>query len=265
MEGNADVALKRERLTAEDYEYRLSDHFILHEKENTRASLFPMLHSYYVSRVAEIIKASGAKTVLDAGCGDGWSSKTLADAGLDVVGVDWSANGIDYATRLVRNARFFNGDVTSPEFKKAFPNNFDAVAFIEVLEHIKPDECAAALRNITRPLKDGGILVLTTPSVNFPNRHDNHYRHFTEQSLREVFSEAGWLKIQSIEGYGDMAVEAFHYRLTRFVENRYYTIKPILQYLLRRNGSTAVMKQTPFDRCHGFIVTAEFRGDRRGE
>jgi hypothetical protein len=60
------------------------DHFLLHEKENRSSSLFPMLHSYYVNRVAEIIKASGARTVLDAGFGDGWSSKAVADTGLDV-------------------------------------------------------------------------------------------------------------------------------------------------------------------------------------
>jgi SAM-dependent methyltransferase len=247
--------LKRERLTAEDYAYRLPDHFVLHEKENTRASLFPMLHAYYIGRVAEIIKSRGAKTVLDAGCGDGWSSMTLANSGLDVVGTDWSANGIDHAKRLVKNARFFHGDITEPEFKRSFPDQFDAVSFIEVLEHIKPDECADTLRNITSPLKKGGILVITTPSENFPNTHDNHYRHFNEMTLRQTIGEAGGLSIEAIEGYGDVRAENAHYRVARFVENRYFTIKPALSYLLKRNGNDRIMRQTPFDRCHGLIAT----------
>lgn len=255
MNDNVAPTLRRERLTAEDYAYRLPDHFILHEKENTRASLFPMLHAYYIGRVAEIIKSYGAKTVLDAGCGDGWSSMTIAAAGLDVVGVDWSTNGIDHARRLVKNARFFRGDLTSHEFKKEFPHQFDAVSFIEVLEHIKPGECSDALRNIISPLKSGGVLVITTPSENFPNTHDNHYRHFTEQTLRQTISEAGDLRVAAIEGYGDVKAENAHYRLARFVENRYFTIKPALSYLLRRNGSDHVMRKTPFDRCHGFIAT----------
>lgn len=238
MSTNTVHKIRRERLTAEDYAYRLPDHFVLHEKENTHASLFRQLHAYYIGRVAEIIKTHGAQTVLDAGCGDGWSTMRLAEAGLDAVGTDWSANGIDHARRLVKNAKFFHGDITSPEFEREFPKQFDAVSFIEVIEHIKPDECAAALQNITRPLKRGGVLVITTPSENFPNTHDNHYRHFTEATLRGTIEEAGGLTVEAIEGYrrcarGKRSLQALEVRR---------------EPLLHDQASTGLLAQTQWQR-----------------
>jgi 2-polyprenyl-3-methyl-5-hydroxy-6-metoxy-1,4-benzoquinol methylase len=247
--------LRRERLTAEDYAYRLPDHWILHEKEDTGSSLFPRLHEYYISRVVELVKSSGARTVLDAGCGDGWGTGKMADAGLDAVGVDWSRNAISHASKLVPHARFFAGDLTSAAFKSEFPEKFDAVASIEVIEHISPAECAQALRNIVEPLRRGGLLVITTPSVNFPNTHDNHYRHFTDKTLRDVVSDARGLTVTGVEGYGDVEVERKHYRLARWVENRYYRIKPALKHLLSKNGSVRAMANTPMSRCHGIIMT----------
>lgn len=87
--------------------------------------------------------------MLDAGCGDGWGTGRMADAGLAAVGVDWSQNAIRYASKLVPNARFFAGDLTDPTFKREFPDQFDAVAFIEVIEHVPPR--SARRRSATSP------------------------------------------------------------------------------------------------------------------
>jgi SAM-dependent methyltransferase len=208
-----------------------------------------------VRRAIDIIKASGAKTVLEVGCGDGWNCGEMSKAGLDVVGTDFIQNAITYASALVPEAKFICGDLTSEEFKSRFPEKFDAVALIEVIEHIPPADCVSAIRNIVTPLKPGGVMVLTTPSENFPNDNIYHYQHFTEQRLRQIMADAGGLTVVSVEGYGDVEAERAHWKRMRLADNRFYSIKPAMRYL---NSLYAKIPLThvPLSRSHGLIVIA---------
>src|SRR5437762_2786923 len=97
--------------TASDYDatYLLPDHWIMHDRDPD--GMFSRMHAYYAGRVIDILKSRGAKSVLEVGCGDGWISGQMANAGLDVVGIDWSSNAIQFATMRARNARFYVGDV----------------------------------------------------------------------------------------------------------------------------------------------------------
>jgi 2-polyprenyl-3-methyl-5-hydroxy-6-metoxy-1,4-benzoquinol methylase len=239
-------------LTAEDYAYRFPDHWIDHEKKS--GSLFERLHLAYVSRAIEMIKASGARTVLEVGCGDGWNCGEMVKAGLDVVGIDWSQNAIAYASMFVPEAKFFRGDVRDQEFLNRFPHKFDALALIEVVEHIPPNDCISAMTNIATPLKPGGTFVLTTPSVNFPNDTPLHYQHFTEELLRHIAKEAG-LTVKSVEGYGDVLASRTYWSRMRWVDNRFYSIKPAAKFLTEKYHRETNLQSTPLDRCHGFIMT----------
>lgn len=236
--------------TARDYEYRLPDHWIDHIRDPDAP--FTKLHAYYVDRVIAIILASGARTVLEAGCGDGWNVGRMVEHGLAATGIDWSANAIGYASRLVPGARFHCGDVRDDAFIRAFPEKFDAVALVEVIEHIHPADCVEALRNVIAPLRDGGTFVLTTPHVNFPNHSAQHYRHFTEEMLRDLLAEAG-LTVLAVEGYGDVRGDRRYWNRMRWFDNRYYSIKPAVRWLRGRHRYTG---PTPLDRAHGLIVTA---------
>jgi 2-polyprenyl-3-methyl-5-hydroxy-6-metoxy-1,4-benzoquinol methylase len=239
-------------LTAEDYAYRFPDHWIDHELKS--GSLFEKLHRSYAARAIDIIKRSGAKTVLEVGCGDGWICGQMVECGLDVVGVDWSKNAILYASTFVSGAQFFTGDVRDQEFLNRFPDKFDALALIEVLEHIPPNDCISAMTNIATPLKSGGTFVLTTPSVNLQNTSTLHYQHFTEELLRHIAKEAG-LAVKSIEGYGDVRATDAYWRRMRWVENRFYSIKPAAKFLTEKYHRETNLNDTPLDRCHGYIMT----------
>src|SRR5689334_7421491 len=98
-----DLTAERERHAAahesnKQTGYLLPDHWILPLCDNT--GVWWLDHEAYVARVCEIVKASGARTVFEAGCGDGWNCNELVQCGLDVVGSDWSRNAIDHARRL---------------------------------------------------------------------------------------------------------------------------------------------------------------------
>lgn len=231
--------------------YLLPDHWVLHKTKPD--DTFTVLHSAYISWVVSILKAAKVKTVLEVGCGDGWACNEMVKAGLKVVGTDFIQNAITYASTLVPGAEFICGDLASEEFKMRFPDKFDAIAMIEVLEHIPPIECVSALRNIIEPLKSGGLFVLTTPSENFPNDNIHHYQHFTENKLSDLVKQAGDLEILSIEGYGDVEIERSHWNKMRWFDNRYYSIKPGIRMLNRRFADAKLIK-TPLSRSHGLVA-----------
>jgi len=218
-------------------------------------SIWTSIHDAYVSGAVRLVVESGAKRVLEVGCGDGWNCGQLTKAGLQVAGIDWSSNGIDHARRLVPEGSFFCGDLTDSDFKAQFPEPFDAVILVEVLEHIPPEDCISALRNIAGCLKAGGTFVLTTPSVNFPNTNPRHFRHFTPQMLHELVEQSGELRMKHIEGYGDMQHLKLYQWLLPLLDNRLYSVKPLrrrLQNYVRRRA-----EKTTIDRCCGLIAAME--------
>ena len=233
--------------------YLLPDHWILPLRE---PNLWTMDHEAYVRRAVELVVQSGALNVLEVGCGDGWNCGKLAEAGLQVVGIDWSANGIDHARRHVPSGRFLCCDITDAAFRDLFPEPFDAIAFIEVIEHIPPIETTQALARIRACLKPSGKLILTTPSVNWPNNNSQHYRHFTADLLRAEIEKTGSLRVVSIEGYGDATVDRWFYGILRFFNNRYFAIKPIRDWAFKYYAQHYT-RNTPLDRCRGLILVAE--------
>lgn len=237
----------------ENYTYRLPDHWIL-PLLPTRG-LWVLEHEAYVERTVELVCDSRARTVLEIGCGDGWNCAKLAERGLVVAGVDWSVNGTDYARRLVPGATIVCGDISDPGFRAQFPDPFDAVIMVEVIEHIPPADAVGVLKLVRQCVKKGGRLVLTTPSVNQRNTNPLHFRHFTAEILRDELAQAEF-KLTSAEGYGDVRFEKWFWQLVRYVDNRYWTIYPLKNraYDYYRRHYT---RKTPLDRSRGLIITAE--------
>ena len=101
-------------------------------------------------------------TLLDCGCGEGTITVDLAAvvAPGQVVGVDVAANAIQRARQLatergLSNVRFEQGSVYDLPYED---DSFDAVFSHGVFEHLT--DKAAALREIRRVLKPGGIVGL---------------------------------------------------------------------------------------------------------
>ena len=100
------------------------------------------------------------KHVLDAGCGVGYGSAFLGEAARSVVGVDVSADAIEYARARYGggNVEFAVGDLQQLERGDA---EFDAVVAFEVIEHLPhPERFVAEARRVLKP---DGVLVVSTP------------------------------------------------------------------------------------------------------
>jgi 2-polyprenyl-3-methyl-5-hydroxy-6-metoxy-1,4-benzoquinol methylase len=104
------------------------------------------------------------KSVLDFGCGTGWTSIFLAKAGYTVTGVDISED----AVRLAREAAAEQG-VGGVEFQAAdyegFPASaaYDYVLFYDALHHAEDEQ--EAVNAAYRALKPGGMLFAFEPGA----------------------------------------------------------------------------------------------------
>ncbi len=104
----------------------------------------------FLGQVVQLVRDSGAGTVLDVGCGEGFVLERLAESGLpvDLYGLDNSASAVAEAQgRLGDRARILEGDARDPPFDQTF----DLVVMTEVLEHIPdPAQMLPVLAAFTR-------------------------------------------------------------------------------------------------------------------
>lgn len=91
------------------------------------------------------------------------------------------------------NLRVMVGDVVTAEFQELARFEPDSCVCMNVLEHVADDR--AALENIRRALKPGGVIVLLVPA--FPglygpiDRNLGHWRRYTRRTLTQTARAAG--------------------------------------------------------------------------
>lgn len=103
--------------------------------------------------------------VLDVGCGNGIISRSLGDAGYNVLGIDVSDKAIAKASQIntLPNVQF---KVQSAEQLVTEGKKYDAVICSEVLEHL--NDPGALLQILHQSINDNGFLVVTVPNGNGP-------------------------------------------------------------------------------------------------
>lgn len=123
-----------------------------------------MLHKINPLRVRWMARHLDLKDqkILDLGCGAGILAEALAEKGAMVTGADLGETLIEVAKEhAAKSGLTIDYQCIGIEtFANLYPETFDAVACLEMLEHV--DDFEAILKAIARVLKPGGRVFLST-------------------------------------------------------------------------------------------------------
>ena len=161
------------------------------------------LNDQRLGTVLATLKSSGARSVVDLGCGEG---KLLRELMTDrqferIVGIDVSIRALEIANRRLKLDRvperqadrvsLIHGSLMYRDDRLA---NFDAAAIVEVIEHLDPPRLSAFERVVFECARPGTI-VLTTPNQEYnvkwetlpagSFRHSDHRFEWTRQEFQQ--------------------------------------------------------------------------------
>lgn len=110
-------------------------------------------------RLEQVVKWLAGNTVLDYGCGRGELLSMMGE-GWEYVGVDINSDFVRYAGCRFPKANFRVLDLQNSECPDL--GKFDCIIAAAVIEHLEYPE--QLLKELSRHLRDGGRLIITTPS-----------------------------------------------------------------------------------------------------
>lgn len=181
------------------------------------------------------------RRVLDAGCGTGWNLQELDSFG-ETHGIDLSPLAV--ITTRGRGGRVCQGDLLGLPYVSA---SFDLVTSFDVLYHAWIQDDSAAVRELARVLKPGGLMLLKVPALKILwGAHDEavHSRHrYTRSELEALLERAGLSLIRST--YANSLL--FPVLLTR----------RFLDRLLNRHGSDVALLPPLLERLFGSLLDVE--------
>jgi SAM-dependent methyltransferase len=163
-----------ERESVERYDPRLAEGKIIAAEHEAR---------YRWASTAAI-----GKQVLDAGCGVGYGSAMMAEAGAaEVVGTDIDPAAIEAAETRYRDRaglEFRQGDLRDLPF---VDESFDLVVCFEAIEHV--DRQDAALDELRRVIRPHGHLLVSSPNRDvYPPGNPHHVHEYVPEELAEALS-----------------------------------------------------------------------------
>ena len=147
------------------------------------------LHQQRLARVAEVIRDSGARRVLDLGCGEGRLLQMLAKERSigKLVGMDVTVSSLEKAARRLRLERLPEGEQKRIElihgsltYRDERLAGYEAAALVEVIEHLDRSRLAA-LERVLFEFARPKLVVITTPNreynAKFPSLPAGQFRH----------------------------------------------------------------------------------------
>jgi SAM-dependent methyltransferase len=165
-----------------------SDQFEVHANIEERHWWFVARRRIMGRLVRSIVPPSKASVIADVGCGTGGNIAALAHE-YSGIGIDRSAEAIEFARRRFPNVRFLCGSV--PEDLGEVKDRADIFLLMDVLEHVEDD--ARFLARIFAVMKPGAHLLLTVPAdMSLWGPHDEgfgHVRRYDVAGLQRLWAE----------------------------------------------------------------------------
>jgi SAM-dependent methyltransferase len=207
--------------------------------------------------------------VLDMPCGRGFylnMFRYVSDCRLVGAELDW-----DVILKAQRNVGHLPDIALNNANIYALPypdNSFDAAILSEILEHV--DDDVAALKEVYRVLKPGGVVAITVPNADYPFLWDpinktleslfkthiqhgmfagiwaNHVRLYKRDDLRAAAQNAGFTVEEE---------RSFTHYCFPFIHNLVYGIgKPLLESGLLPETMANAVDRTTFDKNDGSLL-----------
>lgn len=152
-----------------------------------------VLHEERLDRALQRLKASGARRVVDLGCGSGFLLHRLATEPQfeQVVGLETCPRSLAAARELLADhpgapfpqLRLVKGSYTEPQ---PTLEGFDAAAMVETIEHIKPGQLSAMERVVFGQMRPRVVFMTT------PNREYNPLFGLRPGEVREADHKFEW-------------------------------------------------------------------------
>jgi SAM-dependent methyltransferase len=182
--------------------------------------LFGPRHDFREALVLRrLLPALPGPEVLNAGAGAGSLTLKLVDRGLRVTSTDYSPELCEWtrAALRARGAEEGNPVIAGDLQRIDLPDEaFDAAVCAEVLEHL--DDDAAALGELHRVLRPGGVLLVTVPAnpyrYDWTDRWAGHRRRYTVEMLRTRMEAAGFAGVD-VRGWGFPLTGLYHRQVYR--------------------------------------------------
>ena len=175
------------------------------------------LHKQRLETVTELLKQSGAKTVVDLGCGEGKLLKMLLpEPQFDhILGMDVSMRSLRiakeklYLDNMTPNQRkridLLQSSLT---YRDERLTGFDAAALVEVIEHLEPESLHSLELAVFKYAKPKTVIITT------PNKEYNRLYEFLEKGkMRHGDHRFEWTR-KEFQEWANKVASAYNYQVS---------------------------------------------------
>lgn len=205
-------------------------------------------------RFNEISKYKPNGNLLDIGCASGFFLDVASQNGLVTFGVELSKEAVQIARQKHKN--IFNGILENSKYPDSF---FDIIALFDIIEHVLDPR--TTIKEISRIIKSGGLLVITTPDISSWHAKImgkrwglitplEHLFYFSPTSIRVLLEKYGFRVEEVRKNYKIFTLD-YLFKMSEFFYPTLFKFLSIIRYILPKNF---LMKERDFYMGEIFVV-----------